>query len=101
MKRLRCPSCKKPVLVFDSSRGRRLVCPACKQQLVLNASGLHALAEPLSEEAAPAARPKSAMVSLTAPVRDQPPVPPALKQPVAAPPTMVAAKPQRRALQTS
>ena len=95
MKRLRCPSCTKPVLVFDSSRGRRLVCPACKQQLVLNASGLHALAEPLSEEAAPAARPKSAMVSLTAPVRDQPPVPPALKQPVAAPPTMVAAKPQR------
>jgi S1-C subfamily serine protease len=35
------------------------------------------------------------MVSLTAPVREQPPVPPALVQPVAALPPVVPAKPQR------
>ncbi len=95
MKRLRCPSCKKPVLVFGTRPGRRLVCPVCKRQLAFDGSGLQVPAELLNQEATPAARPKSTMVSLTAPVREQPPVPPGLVPPVAATQTVLPAKPQR------
>jgi S1-C subfamily serine protease len=47
------------------------------------------------QEAAPAVRPKSAMVSLTAPTRDPAPLPPAPVRPVAAPPMLAPAKPRR------
>jgi S1-C subfamily serine protease len=95
MKRLGCPLCKKPVLVADTPVGRRLACPVCKQQLVLNASGLHVPDGRSRHEAAPAARPKLAMVSLTALTRDPVPPPPAPVRPVALPPNVAPAKPRR------